>query len=297
MIRTQRSLLPLAAVAVLFSLGCGGPGEQLSRAREQALSGHHRAALLEAQALLFALPDSRDEKTEAVRRGALKLAGDLCAIHLDDARCAAVEYRKLVQRFPTAPEALEARERLGDLYQRLSDLRGAVEAWRDQVAAAPDRPGADQAQLKIARALVDQGQLPEARAAANELVSRWPDSKLSSTAALLAASTFHLEGRHAEAIEAYRKVEGAWPRTAQAAEALFEQGNCYSELGEDAKAAQAFTAALVRHEQPEMVEYALQRAQRRLDLVRPVRPGNVAEVFDHGMAAGRAAHSAARQTQ
>jgi TolA-binding protein len=286
----------ICAFLLLACTACGGPGERLARARDLALAGHQHAALLEARALLFALPDSRDEVTESARRGALKLAGDLCALHLDDARCAANEYRELVKRFPTAPESFEARERLGDLFLRLSDVGGALEAWRDQVAAAPDRAGADQAQLKIARALIDQGQLPEARAAAAELVSRWPLSPLAASASLISAGSLHLEGRHAEAIAAYKKVTEGWPRTAQAAEALFEQGNCLAELGEDAKAVQSFTNALVRHESPELVQFALERAQRRIDLQRSVRPGNVAEVFDHGMAARHPAlRNAARQ--
>jgi tetratricopeptide (TPR) repeat protein len=279
----------LAVLLLAACAACGGPGERLAQARDLALSGHHRAALLEARAVLFALPDSRDEATEAARRGALKLAGDLCALHLDDARCAASEYRQLLKRFPTSPEAFEARERLGDLFLRMSDVQGALEAWRDQVAAAPDRVGADQAQLKITRALIDLGQLSEARAAAAELVSRWPASPLGASASLIAAGTFHLEGRHADAIAAYKKVVTSYPRTAYQADAWFEQGNCLSELGDDPKAIQAFTAALVRHESPDLVEFALERAQRRINLQRSVRPGNVAEVFDHGVAQGRSA--------
>jgi tetratricopeptide (TPR) repeat protein len=283
--RIERSALFLAACSLL---GCGSAVDRLEGARETALAGHYRAALLEARTLLFSLPDSRaDEATEQARRGALKLAGDLCAVHLDDASCAAQEYRKLLQRFPTAPESLEARERLGDLYERMGDTRDALEAWRDQVAAAPDRPGADEAQLKVARALVDQGRLDEARAASAELVSRWPDSKLAPRAQLVAAGSFHLEGRPTEAIAAYEKIAALYPRTAEGAEALFEKGNCLAELGEDGRAVQAFTAALVRHESPELVQFAITRAQRRLDLVRSVKPGNVAQVFDHGIARAR----------
>jgi tetratricopeptide (TPR) repeat protein len=276
---------PALLVAALSLLGCGGGGERLDGARELALAGHYRAALLETRALLFAMPDSRDdEATEHTRRGALKLAGDLCAVHLDDAGCAAQEYRKLVQRFPTSPEALEARERLGDLYARLDDNRDALEAWRDQVAAAPDRKGADEAELKIARALVDQGRLEEARTAVAELMSRWPESPLAPRARLIAASTYHLEGRAADAVLAYDKVANSYPRTAVEAEALFEKGNCLTEQGDDAHAVQAFTEALSRHESPELVQFAIERAQRRLSLVRSVKPGNVAEVFDRGIA-------------
>ena len=119
---------------------------------------------------------------DSVRRGTLKLAGDLCAVYLDDPRCAAAEYRELVKRYPTAPEAFEARERLGDLDVRIGDVKGAVEAWRDQVATAPNRPGADLAQLKIARALLDQGQFHDARTAASELQRRWPKSPLAAAA-------------------------------------------------------------------------------------------------------------------
>src|SRR5205823_6679973 len=171
------------------------------------LAGHHNAALIEARAVLFQLGEDRGDGADDVRRGALKLAGDLCALHLDKPRCAAQEYRQLVKRYPTAPESFEARERLGDLGLGLGDLRGAVEAWRDQVAAAPDRPGADAAQLKIARALAERGEYHDARAAAAELISRWPRSSLAAAAALLSASTYHLSGRHADAIAGYDRVE------------------------------------------------------------------------------------------
>ncbi|MFL5396152.1 MAG: tetratricopeptide repeat protein [Myxococcales bacterium] len=257
------------------------PYARLEQARDLALSGHHRTALLEARALLLSLGDERGQDQDGTRRGALKLAGDLCALHLDDARCAAQEYRELVKRYPTAPESLEARERLGDLDMRLGDVRGALDAWRDQVAAAPDQPGADAAQLKIARALLDRGEWFAARGAAAELQSRWPRSPLAPAAALLAASPFHLSGRHAEAIAAYRKVAQQYSGTRQESEARFETGNCLVELGDDAHAVQEFTQALPKHDSPDVVQFAMERAQRRLTMGKTVDPRNVAAVFDH----------------
>src|SRR5437763_11817161 len=196
----------VATIAVMRA-ACGRPATRLQHARDLALAGHHKTALLEARAILLTLRDQQGEKVDAVRRGALKLAGDLCAVYLDDPRCAASEYRELVKRYPTASEAFEARERLGDLDMRIGDVRGALEAWRDQVATAPDRPGADVAQLKIARALLERGDFRDARAAATELQSRWPRSPLAAAAALLLASSYHLSGRHADAIAEYDKVE------------------------------------------------------------------------------------------
>ena len=279
----------LAALTFAGVCGCGQPSSRLDQARDLALSGHYQTALLEARAVLLTLGDDRGEPTDSVRRGALKLAGDLSALHLDDPRSAAREYRELVKTYPTSPESFEARERLGDLDMRLGDVRGALAAWVDQVAAAPDRPGADVAQLKIARGLVDLGELHDARAAASELQSRWPQSQLAPAAALLAASTFHLAGRHAEAIAAYDKVEEKFHATQKAAEALFEKGNCLVETGNDTDAVQAFTAALVRHDSPDAVQYALERAQRRLERGRAVNPRNMSAVWDRGIA--RAGHA------
>jgi len=266
---------------MLLCACASSPSARLEQARDLALSGHHRTALLEARALLLSLGDDRGQDPDAIRRGALKLSGDLCALHLDDARCAAQEYRELVKRYPTAPESLEARERLGDLDMRLGDVRGALEAWRDQVAAAPDQPGADAAQLKIARALLDRGEWFAARGAAAELQSRWPRSPRAPAAALLAASTFHLSGHHAEAIAAYRKVAQQYAGTRQEAEARFETGNCLVELGDDAHAVQEFTQALPKHDSREVVQFAMERAQRRLTMGKTVDPKNVAAVFDH----------------
>jgi TolA-binding protein len=277
----QRSIVgPLCFAALLLCSCSGNPGSRLEQARDLALAGHYRTALLEARTLLLSLGDERSPEVDEARRGALKLAGDLCALHLDDPRCAAQEYRQLVKRYPTAPEALEARERLGDLDLRLGDVRGALEAWRDQVAAAPDHEGADRAQMKIARALADRGDFFESRAAVAELQSRWPASPLNPAAALLAASTFHLSGRHADAVAAYRKVAQQYPGTKQEAEAHFETGNCLVEMGDDAHAVQEFTQALPRHDSPDVVQFALERAQRRLALTRSVDPHNLAAVFD-----------------
>src|SRR4051794_8832965 len=209
----------LSLFAIVVLCACGRPAARLEQARDLALSGHHQTALIEARALLLTLRDDDSDGVHQVRRGALKLAGDLCALHLDDPRCAAAEYRELVKRYPTAPESFEARERLGDLDLRIGDVRGAMEAWRDQVATAPDRPGADVAQLKIARALADRGDYHDARAEAAELIARWPASALAPAAALVAASTFHLSGRHDEAIAAYEKVEATYHGTQKGAEA------------------------------------------------------------------------------
>jgi tetratricopeptide (TPR) repeat protein len=268
-------------------VACGGPASRLEQARDLALAGHRNAALLEARAVLLALGDERSERADMVRRGAHKLAGDLCAVYLDDPRCAAHEYRELVKRYPTAPEAFEARVRLGDLDMRIGDVRGALEAWRDQVASGPEQPGADAAQLKIARALMDRGEYHDARTAAAEVISRWPQSPLAPAAALLSAASYHLSGRHAEAIAEYDKVERKYHGTQKAAEALYEKGNCLAELGDDEGAVKSYTEALARHDSPDAVQFSLERAERRLDRGRAVNPRNMAAVWDRGLAQRR----------
>lgn len=268
---------------------CGRPAARLEQARDLAISGHYQTSLIEARALLLTLRDDDSKDLDDVRRGALKLAGDLCALHLDDARCAAHEYRELVKRYPTSPEAFEARERLGDLDMRIGDVRGALAAWRDQVATAPDRNGADAAQLKIARALLDRGEFSEARAAATELQSRWPKSPLAAAAALLHAASYHLSGQHAEAVAEYTAVERKYHGTQKGAEALFEKGNCLAELGDDEGAVKAYTDALPRHDSPEAVQFALDRAERRVQRGSAVNPRNWAAVWDRGSLAQRRA--------
>jgi TolA-binding protein len=265
---------------------CGRPQARLQHARDLALAGHHKTALLEARAILLTLRDEQGQKVDTVRRGTLKLAGDLCAVYLDDPRCAASEYRELVKRYPTSAEAFEARVRLGDLDMRIGNVKGALEAWRDQVATAPDRPGADAAQMKIARALLDQGQFHDARTAASELQRRWPRSKLAPAAALLSASSYHLSGRHQDAIAAYDAVERKYHGTQKGAEALFEKGNCLAETGNDEAAVKAYTAALPRHDSPDAVQFALERAERRLLRGSPVNPRNTKAVWDRGYAQG-----------
>jgi hypothetical protein len=61
-------------------------------------------------------------------------------------------------------------------------------------------------------------------------------------------------------------------------------GNCLVEMGDDAHAVQAFTQALPKHESPDVVQFALERAQRRLDMAKSVDPHNLSAVFDRGLA-------------
>src|SRR5438477_12713623 len=119
-------------MTALLLAACGRPAARLQHARDLALAGHHKTALLEARAILLSLRDEQGQKVDAVRRGTLKLAGDLCAVYLDDPRCAASEYRELVKRYPTSAEAFEARVRLGDLDMRRSEERRVGKEWRDR---------------------------------------------------------------------------------------------------------------------------------------------------------------------
>ena len=50
----------------------------------------------------------------------------------------------------------------------------------------------------------------------------------------------------------------------------------------------AYTAALPRHDSPDAVQYALERAERRLQRGSPVNPHNQAAVWDRSYAQRRA---------
>ena len=65
---------------------------------------------------------------------------------------------------------------------------------------------------------------------------------------------------------------------------MFEKGNCLAELGNDDAAVKAYTAALPRHDSPDAVQFALERAERRLQRGSPVNPRNMAAVWDRGYA-------------
>jgi TolA-binding protein len=132
--------------------------------------------------------------------------------------------------------------------------------------------------------LLEQGQFHDARAAAEDLQRRWRKSPLAPAAALLAASTYHLAGRHSDAVAAYDAVERKYHGTKQGAEALFEKGNCLAELGNDEAAVKAYTDALPRHDSPEAVQFAMERAERRIQRGSAVSPRNWAAIWDRGVA-------------
>ena len=55
----------------------------------------------------------------------------------------------------------------------------------------------------------------------------------------------------------------------------------------DEAAVKAYTAALARHDSPDAVQFALERAERRLQRSSPVNPHNMAAVWDRGYAQRR----------
>lgn len=275
--------LAIAVVAVLAA--CGKPSRQLDRARDLALKGHARAALMAVKGALFALSEDASPQAQDDRLRALKLAGDLLALDLEQPAEAALYYRRVAVEYAGTEDAWAARLRLAELYKdKLKDPVTAATEYLGLVAAYPSHPGVDDVQLRAARAFLDAGNYRQAEAEARALPTRFPSSPLAPGAQVVVGHALHLDGRPADAALALREVATRWPSSPEAPLALAEAGDCLASAGNFRLAVQSYIEALAAHPDPRSVQDQLARVRRRMAQAKPVGYDHAA-VFDHRMAA------------
>jgi TolA-binding protein len=258
----------LAAALALLSACVGDPGQHLDRARELAFQRQPAEAMREYEEVLSLLAKKDPQKTRALYLPALKGAGDLCYLELKRPGRAIELYRRLTHHFPEAPETLDARANLADLFRSQGDRRAAVAELAAIIQAFPDSPELDRFQYQAVKDYFDLKDYDQVQVEARLLESRWPQSGYAAEAQMLVAATLFLQGQKERAIEAFEQVAHRWPASDLAPRARFEEAKILAELGKEEKAVDLLVEVLRSHPDPRGVQAEIARLRKRLAIRR-----------------------------
>lgn len=268
----------LAALGLTLAGCVGDPAAHLERARELSFQRQPEKALLQYEEVLSLLAKKDPQKVRAFLLPALKGAGDVCFLELKRFPRAIEHYRSLVNHFPDADEALEARATLSEIYRALGERRAAVAELTALVQSFPKGPDADRYQYQAISGYFELGDFDQVLLEARVLQTRYPESRWAIEAQLLAAEALAAQGQKKRSIEAYDQLLRRWPDDALAPVARVEQARVYSELGEDAKAVEVLVEALKAHPNPMGIQAEIARLRRRMGVRR------MPDKFDHSAA-------------
>lgn len=266
-----RSTALLLALALL-SACVGDPHKHLDRARELAFQRRPAEALHEYEEVLSLVAKKDSHKVRGLVVSALKGAGDLCYLELKQIDRAVEFYRSLTAHFPDAPESLDARANLSDIFRSQGDRRSAIAELTAIIQGFPSCPDLDRHQYQATKDYFDVKDYDQVLLEAKLLIDRWPASPYAVDAQMLAAAALALQGQKDRAIEAYEQLARRWPESDLSPRARFEEAKIWSELGKDEKAVDVLIQALKNHPDPRGVQAEIARLRRRL-AARRVQPG------------------------
>ena len=271
----------LAATLLAAALAaCSGGGEkQLDAANTLRLKGDPRGALAAYKLLLADLGEGAiPERQAAVRKKALRFAGDVSYLELGDYSGAILYYRRVISLYPGAPEAYEARALIGDIYRdRFKDHLAAIAQYAD--VAASDAPEAPKYQLAVAREYLALGNWEQARTESRILREKWPASEWADEAQLLTGQAWALEGRDEAALGALQALVDRRPRAEIAARAYEAQAHLHAQASRFDRALELYALALPDHPNPEAIRTNIEAVRERRARARIATPGDRAAAF------------------
>ncbi len=254
-----------AALAACLATACiGDPNQHLDRARELAFERRPAEALREYEEVLSLVAKKDPHKVRALVVPSLKSAGDLCYLELKQLDRAVEFYRSLTSHFPDAPESLDARANLSDIFRSQGDRRAAIAELTAILQGFPTCPELDRYQYQATKDYFDVKDYDQVQLEANLLVARWPASPYAVDAQMLSAAALALQGQKERAVEAYEQVARRWPDSELSPRARFEEAKIWSELGNDDKAIDVLILALEKHPDPLGIQTEIARLRRRL---------------------------------
>ncbi|HZH04627.1 MAG TPA: tetratricopeptide repeat protein, partial [Myxococcaceae bacterium] len=197
---------------------------------------------------------------------------------------AAEVYRELIKQYPDAPEAVDARLRLAELYRAyLKNGRAAVDLL---TAVAQRRPTeAPRLTYEVAKIYFGLGDYGQAGFEAQKVVRQDGGTGLADDALLLTGQALAMvEGRRDEASAAFESLATRFADSDLRPHALFESGKMRAEAGDGEKAIELWVAALSSHPDPKLVQAYIERARRRIRNTTPRgRIGDEVSAFDRDL--------------
>ncbi len=258
----------LLLAPLLLSACLGDPAAHLDKARDLAFQRRPAEALAEYEEVLSLLAKKDPHKVRAQMVPALKGAGDLCYLEMRQLPRAVEFYRALANRYPEAPETLDARASLAEILRGTGDRRGAVAELSALVQAFPQGAEVDRYQYLAAKDYFELGDYDQAILESRVLLTRYPDSPYADDAQMLIGASLGMQSQREKAIQAYEEVARRWPASDMAPRARYEQAKILEEMGQEEKAVDVLVEALKTHPDPKGVQMEIARLKKRLALHR-----------------------------
>lgn len=256
---------PLILGLSLLCAGCvGDPSAHLERARQYAFQRQPADALLQYEEVLSLLSKKDPRKVAALLVPALKGAGDLCYLELRMYPRAIEYYRQLANHFPDAPETLEARAALSDLYRTHGDRRAAVAELTALIQSFPDGPDVDRFRYMAVQDYFELADYDQVLIEARSLQEHFPRSPYAVQAQLMVAESLALQGQRPRSIQAYDALLERWPDDPLAPQARVEQAKVLYEDGRTERAVEVLVEALKTHPNPKAVQLEIARLRKKL---------------------------------
>lgn len=257
--------LAIAALAAACLTAClGDPKAHLEKARDLSFQRQPSDALREYEEVLSLLGNKDPRRVRSILIPALKGAGDLCYLEVKNYPKAVEYYRALASKYPSAPETLDARANLSDIYRLLGDRRSAVAELAAIVQGFPDSPEIDHYQYLTAKDYFDLGDYDQAIMEARLLQDRYPKSQHLGDAQMLIGAALLLQGQREKAVETYQRVAKRWPGTEMVARAQVEQAKVLVDMEQEDRAIELLVKALETHPDPKGVQMEIARLRKRI---------------------------------
>ena len=164
---------------------------------------------------------------------------------------AALQYRRIVDRYPQHPRAAQAMTQLSSVLQQLGRKQEALVVLQQLYATLEGQPGHGDLQaytlLQIADVKKDLGDFPGALQAYSDVKIGHPKTDWAGEAQSGTGDVLQAQGKYKEAREAYGVLVKELPGGFLAAEAQTSIGQCYEHEKDPAAALKAYRLVLAKY--------------------------------------------------
>ncbi len=272
-------ILVLAGIAVGYMMFSGTKWKEY---QQNALSltrdGQYEEAVAEwLKAKSEADKDPSPEGQAARLRGQKELA-ILHDLYRHDYPLAIKEYKLIVERFPHAPEALWAAERLARIFAFKTPNMTEAETWyRWLIDHAPTGKEQNRFRYTLAKLFVDVGDFEPARELLGHILAAEPNEEQGADSLFLLGESFLLEKQYAEALERLQLLRERYPESEQSQLAGLDVGTCLYELGRYEEAVRVLKEILSSYPNPAVVQTKLDKIHKKLEFLQSRDPSQAAK--------------------
>ncbi len=189
--------------------------------------------------------------------------GDIYNFSLGNSEKAGKAYDMLTTRFPKTPEAEQAYEHAGEMYEKNENFQQALLSYQGIIDNFPDRKDLDEVRFNVAMMAVKLKKFEPAIRSLMAIIDKNPDTPIADKVLYQLGNVFFMEGSSKEAVKVLEVASDKYKESPLYTEMLFTMGNAYEEMGQNDKAMQVYKSIRYTYPNPRVVEKKLEKLQDR----------------------------------